>query len=195
MVAKKQVSSISDNFEIVNVVSSTRAKRDIDIEKLATHLDKIQYEPGIFPGLIYRRTCPKVTLTIFSTGKIVSTGAKSEEDSRRSIFATLSEIADIEKKGIEIEQIKTENIVSVSLTGFEIDLNRLHKCGLIVAYEPSVFSGAICDAGKNMKFLVFKNGKMVLVGSKNTREAKEIVEVMLEKLRKSKEIIAVHDIE
>ncbi|KAK4850906.1 hypothetical protein QYF36_010893 [Acer negundo] len=37
---------------------------------------KFQYEPEIFPGLVYRMKQPKVALLIFVSGKVVITGAK-----------------------------------------------------------------------------------------------------------------------
>jgi len=36
----------------------------------------VQYEPEIFPGLIYKMEDPRVVLLIFVSGKIVITGAK-----------------------------------------------------------------------------------------------------------------------
>lgn len=36
----------------------------------------LQYEPELFPGLIYRMKQPKIVLLIFVSGKIVLTGAK-----------------------------------------------------------------------------------------------------------------------
>ncbi|TQD80426.1 hypothetical protein C1H46_034016 [Malus baccata] len=36
----------------------------------------VQYEPELFPGLIYRMKQPKIVLLIFVSGKIVITGAK-----------------------------------------------------------------------------------------------------------------------
>lgn len=38
--------------------------------------DYCQYEPEIFPGLVYRMKQPKVVLLVFTSGKIVITGAK-----------------------------------------------------------------------------------------------------------------------
>jgi transcription initiation factor TFIID TATA-box-binding protein len=38
------------------------------------------YEPEQFPGLIYRMEEPKVVILLFSTGKLVCTGATKEED-------------------------------------------------------------------------------------------------------------------
>ena len=37
----------------------------------------LQYEPEIFPGLIYRMKQPKVVLLIFVSGKVVLTGGPS----------------------------------------------------------------------------------------------------------------------
>lgn len=39
-----------------------------------------QYEPELFPGLIYRMVKPKIVLLIFVSGKIVLTGAKVREE-------------------------------------------------------------------------------------------------------------------
>ena len=35
-----------------------------------------QYEPELFPGLIYRMRSPKIVLLIFVSGKVVLTGGK-----------------------------------------------------------------------------------------------------------------------
>ena len=41
---------------------------------------RIMYEPDQFPGAIYRMEYPQVVFLIFSTGKLVCVGAKTEED-------------------------------------------------------------------------------------------------------------------
>lgn len=43
-------------------------------------LPNFQYEPELFPGLIYRMVKPKIVLLIFVSGKIVLTGAKVREE-------------------------------------------------------------------------------------------------------------------
>lgn len=43
----------------------------------------VQYEPELFPGLIYRMHSPSVVLLIFVSGKIVLTGAKVRTCVRR----------------------------------------------------------------------------------------------------------------
>ena len=37
----------------------------------------LQYEPELFPGLIYRMLVPKVVLLIFVSGKVVLTGKQA----------------------------------------------------------------------------------------------------------------------
>lgn len=39
-----------------------------------------QYEPELFPGLIYRMKKPKIVLLIFVSGKVVLTGAKRRSE-------------------------------------------------------------------------------------------------------------------
>jgi len=42
----------------------------------------MMYEPEQFPGAVYRMDEPKVVILLFSSGKLVITGAKSEEQVR-----------------------------------------------------------------------------------------------------------------
>ena len=70
-------------IEVVNIVASG----DMKIENLnlnqvamALGLENIEYEPEQFPGLVFRMKEPKVVILIFSTGKVICTGARSKED-------------------------------------------------------------------------------------------------------------------
>lgn len=54
--------------------------------------DVAQYDPNVFPGLIYRMKNPKVTFLVFGTGKVVITGGKSEqmiEESFQKLYGLL----------------------------------------------------------------------------------------------------------
>lgn len=59
-----------------------------------TYLCYGQYEPELFPGLIYRMVKPKIVLLIFVSGKIVLTGAKVREEiyqAFQAIYPVLTE--------------------------------------------------------------------------------------------------------
>jgi transcription initiation factor TFIID TATA-box-binding protein len=64
---------------IQNMVASANLHGSIDLETAADILDNVMYEPEQFPGLIYRMKDPKTVLLLFASGKLVCTGAKSEE--------------------------------------------------------------------------------------------------------------------
>jgi len=49
-----------------------------------------------FPGLIYRMSDPKVVLLIFSSGKMVCTGAKREEEVRQAVEKIYAKLADLD---------------------------------------------------------------------------------------------------
>ena len=72
-------------LQIQNIVASANLHVYIDLEKAAFVLEGSMYEPEQFPGLIYRMNDPKVVLLIFSSGKMVITGAKKEEDVKRAV--------------------------------------------------------------------------------------------------------------
>ncbi|MBD3195879.1 MAG: TATA-box-binding protein [Candidatus Lokiarchaeota archaeon] len=69
------------NPEIViqNIVASGDLHTNVDLNMAAIVMEYAMYEPEVFPGLIYRMQDPKTVFLIFSTGKIVCTGAKNKE--------------------------------------------------------------------------------------------------------------------
>ena len=67
------------SITIQNMVASANLHGSIDLETAADILDNVMYEPEQFPGLIYRMKDPKTVLLLFASGKLVCTGAKSEE--------------------------------------------------------------------------------------------------------------------
>jgi len=73
-------------IQIQNIVASANLGVEVDLEKAAYLLPNTMYEPEQFPGLIHRMDDPKVVLLIFSSGKMVITGAKSEEDVQRAVI-------------------------------------------------------------------------------------------------------------
>ena len=67
---------------VQNIVAVGDLKGELNLTETAMGLglDKIEYEPEQFPGMVYRITEPKVAMLLFSSGKIVCTGAKNVED-------------------------------------------------------------------------------------------------------------------
>ena len=68
------------DFQVRNVVGTSSLGFPINLEKMAVSQKEFcNYEPEIFPGLVYRMLEERVVVLVFVTGKIVLTGAKSKE--------------------------------------------------------------------------------------------------------------------
>ncbi len=76
--------AVIKNPEIVvqNMVAVYDLGAEIDMNSVAISLglERVEYEPEQFPGLVFRLTDPKVVALLFSSGKVVLTGARSNED-------------------------------------------------------------------------------------------------------------------
>ncbi len=86
--------------QIQNIVASANLGVEVNLEKAAFLLENSMYEPEQFPGLIYRMDDPQVVLLIFSSGKMVVTGAKREEeiyDAVRKIYKKLDDLGCLRK--------------------------------------------------------------------------------------------------
>ena len=79
--------SIKKDAEVTvqNIVSSINLGGKVHLEKAARTVPRSMYEPEQFPGLIHRMVDPKTVILIFSSGKLVCTGAKTEKDVYRSV--------------------------------------------------------------------------------------------------------------
>jgi transcription initiation factor TFIID TATA-box-binding protein len=76
--AKVDISS-EPVITIQNIVASGDLHTHIDLNEASVIMENAMYEPEVFPGLIYRMAEPKTVFLIFSTGRIVCTGAKTKE--------------------------------------------------------------------------------------------------------------------
>ncbi|MEM2935901.1 MAG: TATA box-binding protein, partial [Candidatus Bathyarchaeia archaeon] len=76
-------------IRVTNIVASANLGGTIDLlqfyESERNMRGRIMYEPDQFPGMIYRTEDPRTVILLFSTGKLVCTGATKEEDVHRAI--------------------------------------------------------------------------------------------------------------
>ncbi len=67
-------------IKVQNMVASFNFEREFDLEKIARDFRNTEYEPEVFPGLVFRLEEPSVVVLLFVSGKGVCAGAKSEEE-------------------------------------------------------------------------------------------------------------------
>ena len=182
---------VSRDIKIVNIVVSTSLEHDIPLEKMAATLSNTEYNPEQFPGLVIRIKEPKTSALIFSSGKVVCTGARTIEKVQESIKKI---IKSLEKINIKIKvkpEIKIQNIVASGGVGMDLNLNELATKLQNVEYEPEQFPGLVyklqaTKTNPQATFLLFSNGKIVCTGTKSEEEVHMALDKLIENLKKAK---------
>jgi len=139
----------------------------------------LQYNPKRFAAVIMRIREPKTTALIFASGKMVVTGAKSEDDSK---LASRKYARIIQKLGFNAKftDFKIQNIVGSCDIKFPIRLEGLaSKHHNFSSYEPELFPGLIYRMIKpKIVLLIFVSGKIVLTGAKVREEIYQAFEMI-----------------
>jgi transcription initiation factor TFIID TATA-box-binding protein len=172
-------------IKVVNIVASASLNHDVPLVKLAETLPNTEYNPEQFPGLVMRIKDPKTSALIFSSGKIVCTGAKSMAKVKESINCIIKNLAKI---GIKIKikpKINVQNMVASGSIGIPLNLNSLAIDLENTEYEPEQFPGLVYKLpNTRATFLLFSNGKIVCTGTRSEDKLKEAVNMLVKNLSK-----------
>ncbi|KAG8759765.1 TATA-box-binding protein [Serendipita sp. 396] len=170
-----------------NIVATVNLGTRLDLKTIAMHARNAEYNPKRFAAVIMRIREPKTTALIFASGKMVVTGAKSEDDSR---LASRKYARIIQKLGFDAKftEFKIQNIVGSCDVKFPIRLEGLHYGhGKFSSYEPELFPGLIYRMLKpKVVLLIFVSGKIVLTGAKVREEIYTAFNVIYPVLREFK---------
>ena len=156
---------------IVNVVASASVDQKIDLNEITRKFPDVEYHPDLFPGLVFRLKTPKTATLIFTSGKMVCTGSKSEEMARKAVKTVVQKLR---KGGIKIKkdaEVTIQNIVSsINLQG-RVRLEKAARTLPRSMYEPEQFPGLIHRmVDPKTVILVFSSGKLVCTGAKNEQD-------------------------
>jgi transcription initiation factor TFIID TATA-box-binding protein len=190
-----------------NIVATVNLSARLDLKTIALHARNAEYNPKRFAAVIMRIREPKTTALVFASGKMVVTGAKSEDDSR---LASRKYARIIQKLGFSakftvrrvgqkpsliamltwLQDFKIQNIVGSCDIRFPIRLEGLaSRHHTFSSYEPELFPGLIYRMMKpRIVLLIFVSGKIVLTGAKVREEiyqAFELIYPVLSDFRKS----------
>jgi transcription initiation factor TFIID TATA-box-binding protein len=154
-------------IEIVNVVASAVIEEKLDLYKIQEKIPGTEYNPDQFPGLVFRLKTPKTATLLFSTGKMVCTGSKSEDMARKAVSLVVQKLR---KEKIKIKKdavVTVQNIVSSINLGGKIHLEKTARTLPRSMYEPEQFPGVIHRMiDPKTVILIFASGKLVCVGAK-----------------------------
>jgi transcription initiation factor TFIID TATA-box-binding protein len=178
---------MSFRIKIENVVASASLNVPIKLEKLVSNLDNVEYEPEQFPGLVLRLKDPKAAALIFSSGKVVCTGAKSPKDSKLVIAKIVTKM---NKIGIKIPsgyRVQLENIVASAKLNRELNLNNIAFSLENTEYEPEQFPGLVYRMDNpRVTFLLFGSGKIICTGGRSIEDVKKAVSKIDRRLKNLK---------
>lgn len=171
-------------IKIENVVASASLNVQLKLEKLVATMEGIEYEPEQFPGLVLRLKEPKAAALIFSSGKIVCTGAKSPADARLVIAKIVQKVNRIGFRVPPNYKVKLENIVASAKLERELNLDQIAFSLENTEYEPEQFPGLVfrMDDPK-VTFLLFGSGKVICTGGRSIADVRRAVAKIDKKLR------------
>ena len=176
--------------KIENVVACSALKHGIDLSAVVKAFPVVVYRPKRFPGLVFKLKKPRTTILIFSTGKMVCTGAKSERDAvraLRNVVKTLNKGGMIIRGKLEIE---ITNVVATTSLDGTVDLLQLYESergmGGRITYEPDQFPGLIYRmSDPKVVILLFASGKLVCTGARKEGDVHQAVDNLRQKLEKN----------
>lgn len=178
--------------KIVNVVVTATLQHRLDLRAIVRALPFLQYRPEQFPGAIFRLKKPRTTTLLFSTGKMVSVGAKSEKEAAKGVRTV---IKNLKKSGVLImgtPEIVVQNIVANADLGGAVDLVGFCESGRHggnVLYEPEQFPAVIYRMKEpRAVMLIFASGKVICTGVKKEKDVCIAVNELLGKLEDQKVI-------
>jgi len=165
------------DVKIQNVVAVASLGQKIDLLAIMKTFLNVDYRPKKFPGLVFKLKRPKTTTLIFTTGKMVCTGAKSENE---AFSAVRKVVRELRKEGFVIRgkpEIFIVNMVASADARGKVDLEEAADVLDNVMYEPEQFPGLIYRMeDPKVVLLVFASGKLVITGAKREEQVHKAAE-------------------
>lgn len=172
------------SVQIENVVASVTMNQKFDLNAISENVPGVEYIPEKFPGLVYRIPKPRTATLIFSTGKMVCTGAKSSKEVHNAVKKIISNLKDRKIVIVGTPEITVQNIVASANLNAEVNLEKAAFILEDVMYEPEQFPGLIYRmTDPKVVFLIFSSGKMVCTGAKHEDETRVATDKIHQKLK------------
>jgi transcription initiation factor TFIID TATA-box-binding protein len=167
-----------NNFHITieNVVATAELHQNVDLESIKRSFPTAKYDPNTFPGLIYHTRKPDVTVLMFSSGKMVVAGAKSERMVSRAVYKLIDELKTAGLVILGEPDTVIRNVVASADLCRQIDLEDMATKLEGTIYDPEQFPGLIYRQ-KDTKgvLLIFANGRLVCSGARSLADVEKAI--------------------
>ena len=176
------VEVIMNNIIIQNLVATTPIAENLDLKLIHQIMKGTEYDPAIFPGLVFRLKELGTILLLLKSGQVVCTGGKDVEDVDRSIRTLVKILGEANFEVNKNPNITIQNIVATYDLGIGINLIAVAiDLGLEnVENEPEQFPNLVYRIDKpKTVLLLFQTGKIVCTGAKHIED----MEIAINKLK------------
>jgi transcription initiation factor TFIID TATA-box-binding protein len=136
---------------------------------LKNQISDFEYNPKKHNAMIIRRRNPQVTFMLFSTGSCIATGAKSEEDNRKSIRQFMRQLQKL-GHSVRYTGFQINSVSGAFDVGCGLDLSKLADLNHHFSYNPETFAGGILRYEAKKTLMVFHTGSVTMAGSKSIKE-------------------------
>ncbi|MGA8377591.1 MAG: TATA-box-binding protein [Methanoregula sp.] len=174
-----------ESLKIENIVASGVIADSIDLVELSNKVKNCELNKKRFPGAVYRIDEPRITSLIFSTGKIVLTGLRSNKALTDGLAIIIKSLNEAGFETLKVPKVAITNMVCSYDLGKYINLNKVVVTLDLenIEYEPEQFPGLVYRI-KDPKIvvLIFSSGKLILTGGKNLEAVKKGLDVLEQKL-------------
>ena len=189
--------------KINNIVSSINLGCNLNLKNISLKIKNAEFNSNKLTTIILKSKDIKISATIFSSGKMICSGAKNEKDSK----IACKKFSKIVKKlgyNVELKDFKIQNIVASYDIKFKISLYYLYnKINSMInnsknyennynycKYNKELFPSIIFYINESkISLLFFESGKVVLYGAKQLKEIEEIFKKIYPFLVESKKEI------
>ena len=162
--------------ELQNIVSTVTFACKLNLRQIAQSAKNAEYNPRRFAAVIMRIKEPRTTSLIFSSGKMVCTGAKTEDDSKKAAKKFAKIIKKLGYPELRFQDFMIQNIVGSVDICFKLLIEKLLEGShaSFCHYEPEIFPGLIYRmSNPKIVMLIFMSGKIVITGAKKREEILE----------------------
>lgn len=159
--------------EFHNVVATVQIQCEhaLDIGYIRSILPYTSYDKKKFAAITIRLHNPQCTCLLFASGKLVITGARTEEQALYTAYCIQDILRDIYKyTALHVTEFRVQNMVAHADLGLEqrqtLHLEQFYsEYNAEVTYQPRMFPGLIFrPRDTHIVFLCFSSGKIVITG-------------------------------
>ena len=174
--------------KITNICITAQLNCKLNIHLIVNNTINSELKNTPFKRCIIRLRKPKATVFVYSNGKMVSIGTKTTIEAKSSLRKVARMIQKIGYYEIRLTNMLVRNIAATYDLKRSLNTRRLHisltenQNILTSQFDLKVFPNLrlqFKDQINNIKFIISRNGKMIITGIKEETELNHVIEMFV----------------